>query len=70
MQAGGSMDEFVDRMLRDRRTLHQALTDISAKYWRIPRSKERSMLERMIVVLTDEIALRRNRMHDAAEGAR
>ena len=54
------MDEFVDRMLRDRRTLHQALIDISAKYNRIPPGGERSMLERMIEVLQGEIALRQN----------
>jgi hypothetical protein len=57
------MDEFVDRMLRDRRTLNQALADIVAKYRRVPRGRDRSMLERMIEVLNDEIAIRRNRMH-------
>ena len=50
------MDEFVDGMLRDRRTLHQALADIVAKYNRVPRSKHRSMLARMIEVLDEEIA--------------
>jgi hypothetical protein len=58
------MDEFVDRMLRDRRTLHQALADIVAKYSCVPRDKHRSMLERMIEVLDEEITERRNRMHD------
>ena len=62
-KAGGDMDEFVDRMLRDRRTLDQALIDISARYRRIPLGKERSMLERMIEVLNDEIALRQNSPH-------
>jgi hypothetical protein len=57
------MDEFVDGMLRDRRTLHQALADIVAKYNRVPRSKHRSMLARMIEVLDEEIAERRNRIH-------
>jgi hypothetical protein len=55
------MDEFVDRMLKRRRTLHQALTEIAAKYNRVPRGKERSMLERMIQGLHAEIASRQNR---------
>jgi hypothetical protein len=58
------MDEFVGRMLRDRRTLHQALADIVAKYSCVPRGKNRGMLERMIEVLDEEITERRNRMHD------
>jgi hypothetical protein len=57
------MDEFVDRMLRDRRTLHQALADIVAKYSLVPRGQHRSMLERMIEVLDEEIAERRNMHH-------
>jgi hypothetical protein len=61
------MDEFVDRMLRDRRTPHQARADIVAKYSRVPRGKDRSMFERMIEVLNDEIALRRNRMHSTEQ---
>ena len=62
------MDEFVDRMLRDRRTLHQALADTKAKYNRVPRGKNRGMLERMIEVLNDEIAVRRNRSHSTERG--
>jgi len=58
---GDDMDDFVERMLKDRRTLHQALTDILAKCNRIPRSTERCMLERMIEGLNHEIALRQNR---------
>jgi len=64
------MDKFVGRMLRDRRTLHQALADIAAKYNRVPRSKERSMLERMIQGLHDEIALRQNGSALLSEGVR
>ena len=58
---GNNMIDFVERMLNARRTLDQALTDIVAKCNRIPRSKERCMLERMIEVLSDEILVRRNR---------
>jgi hypothetical protein len=64
------MDDFVERMLKDRRTLHQALVDVAAKYDRIPRSKQRSMLERMIEGLNHEIALRQNRCALLSEGAR
>ena len=69
-KAGGDMDKFVGRMLGDRRTLHQALADIAAKYNRVPRSKERSMLERMIQGLHDEIALRQNGSALLSEGVR
>jgi len=55
------MDEFLERVLGDRRTLQQALADIVAKYSRIPRGLERSMLERMIEVLNAEITLRQNK---------
>jgi hypothetical protein len=65
----GDMDEFVDRMLRDRRTLHQALAEMVAKSDRIPRGKERSMLERMIEVLRDEITLRKNPREDRSDVA-
>ena len=55
------MDEdFIERTLRERRSLPDALTDMLAKYNRIPSGDERSMLERMIEVLKDEIALRQN----------
>lgn len=63
------MDDFVERLLNARRPLDQALTDIVAKYNRVPRGKERSMLERMIEVLNDEIALRQNRCTILNEGA-
>jgi hypothetical protein len=55
------MDEdFIERTLRERRSLPDALTDMLAKYNRIPSGNERSMLERMIEILKDEIALRQN----------
>lgn len=55
------MDAFIERMLKARRTLDQALTDLVAKCNRVPRSKERCMLERMSEVLNDEISMRPNR---------
>jgi hypothetical protein len=55
------MDEFIERMLKGRRTLDQALTELVAKCNRIPRSKERCMLERMTEVLNGEISIRRNK---------
>jgi hypothetical protein len=54
------MEDFIERTLRERRSLQVALTYILAKYDRIPSGNERSMLERMIMVLKDEIALRQN----------
>ena len=55
------MDEdFIERALRERRSLPDALADLLAKYSCIPSGMERSMLERMIEVLKDEIALRQN----------
>jgi hypothetical protein len=53
------MDEdFIERTLRERRSLPDALAEILAKYSRIPPGIERTMLERMIAVLKDEIELR------------
>jgi hypothetical protein len=52
------MIDFIERTLRERRTVQQALEDISAKYNRAPTGKERTILERMIEILNDEIALR------------
>jgi hypothetical protein len=49
---------FIERTLRERRSLQHALTDLVAKYDRIPSGSERSMLERMITLLKEEIALR------------
>jgi hypothetical protein len=52
------MEDFIERTLRERRTVQQALEDILAKYNRTPSGNERTMLARMIEVLKDEIALR------------
>jgi hypothetical protein len=52
------MEDFIERTLRERRSLHRALADMLAKYDRIASGTERSMLERMIEVLKAEIALR------------
>jgi hypothetical protein len=54
------MEDFIERTLRERRSLQVALTDMLAKYDRIPSGNERSMLERMIVILRGEIALHQN----------
>lgn len=54
------MEDFIERTLRERRSLPDALADMLAKYNRIPTGTERSMLERMIGVLKCEIALRQN----------
>jgi hypothetical protein len=57
------MEDFIERTLRERRTLQGALADMLAKCDRIPSGQERSMLERMIELLREEIALRRDRLH-------
>jgi hypothetical protein len=57
------MEDFVERTLRERRSLQAALADLVGKYDRIPSGGERSMLEQMIEVLREEIALRRDRLH-------
>jgi hypothetical protein len=59
------MEDFIERTLRERRSLQGALADIVAKYGRIPSGTERSMLERMIEVLKDEIAIRQDTMRIA-----
>jgi hypothetical protein len=60
------MDEdFIQRTLRERRSLPDALAEMVAKYNRIPSGIERRMLERMIEVLNDEIALRQNSLRAA-----
>ena len=56
------MEDFIERTLRERCSLQGALADIVAKYSRIPSGIERSMLERMIEALQDEIALRQDTM--------
>ena len=55
------MEDFIERTLRERRSLQDALADMLAKSNRIASCTERSMLERMIEVLKDEIALRQGR---------
>ena len=57
------MEDFIERTLRERRSLQHALADLVVKYDRIPSGQERSMLERMIELLREEIALRRDRLH-------
>jgi len=57
------MEDFIERTLRERRTLQGALADMLANCDRIPSGQERSMLERMIELLREEIALRRDRLH-------
>lgn len=59
------MEDFIERTLRERRTLQGALADILAKHDHIPSGIERSMLERMIEVLKEEIALRQDRLRAA-----
>ncbi len=59
------MEDFIERTLRERRSLRDALTDMLAKSTRIPSGIERNTLERMIEVLKDEIALRQNTLRVA-----
>ena len=54
------MEDFIERTLRERRSLQDALAEMVTRYNRIPSGTERNMLERMIAVLKDEIALRQN----------
>jgi hypothetical protein len=44
----GIMEEFIERTLRERRSLEAALADILTKHARIPSGQERSVLEQMI----------------------
>ena len=60
------MEDFIERTLRERRSLQVALADILSKYDRIPSGGgERIMLERMILILNDEITLRQNTLRVA-----
>ena len=54
-------EDFIERSLRERRSLQGALADMLTKYNRIPSGSERTMLERMIAGLRAEIDLRQNR---------
>ena len=56
------MEDFIERTLRERRSLQDALADMLAKHARIALGNERSTLERMMAVLRDEIALRQHTM--------
>jgi hypothetical protein len=55
---GDMDDDFIERTLKERRSLQEALADFVAKYDRTPPNNERSALERMIEVIKAEIALR------------
>jgi hypothetical protein len=54
------MEDFIERTLRERRNLQDALADIVAKNNRLPSGNERTIMERMIEVLKDENAVRKN----------
>jgi hypothetical protein len=55
------MEDFIERTLRERRGLQEALAAILAKYDRAPPNNERDVLGRMIEVLKAEIAFRKAR---------
>ena len=52
------VEDFIERAMRERRSLQDALGDMLSKYDSIPSGKERSVLA---FVLKVEIALRQNR---------
>ena len=52
------MDDFIDRVLKERRDLEAALADLLAKYNRMPPSSRSRELARMIEGLSAEIELR------------
>jgi hypothetical protein len=52
------MEDFIERTLKERRSLNTALADILAKYILMPAGNERSTLERMIDGLKAEIEFR------------
>ena len=56
------MEDFIERTLRERRSLEAALADILTKHAGIPpgSGQERDLLERMIAALRHEIVLRTN----------
>ena len=58
------MEEFIERTLRERRSLEAALADILTKHAGIPSGQERNLLERMIAVLAHEIVLRKDSRGD------
>jgi hypothetical protein len=55
------IEDFIERTLRERRGLQQALADLLARYDRIPPNNERDLLVRMIDGLKAEIASRNAR---------
>ena len=55
------IEDFIERTLRERRGLQQALADLLARYDRIPPNNERDLLGRMIDGLKAEIASRNAR---------
>ena len=55
------MDDFLERTSKECRALEQVLTDLTAKYERMPPNKRRAELGRMIQELEAEIALRNKR---------
>ena len=52
------MDDFIERTLKERRALHEALADLIAKRNDIPPDCRPDELKRMIEGLEAEIALR------------
>jgi hypothetical protein len=62
MHSGSETEDFIERSLRERRSLQGALADMMTKYSRIPPGGERKMLERMIEGLRVEIDLRNSRV--------
>jgi hypothetical protein len=54
-------EDFIERTLRERRGLQEALADLLVKYDRIPPNNEREVLGRMIDGLKAEIASRNAR---------
>ena len=54
-------EDFIERTLRERRGLQEALADLLAKYDHFPPNEERNVLRRMIEGLKAEIAFRNAR---------
>jgi hypothetical protein len=52
------MEDFIERTLRERRSIQDALADMLAKHARLALGNEQRMLGQMIEVLRNEIALR------------
>jgi len=54
-------EDFIERTLRERRGLQEALADLLTKYDHFPPNNERDVLGRMIEDLKAEIAFRNSR---------